>query len=273
MLQKARTQQHITLDVLQQKTKIPKRYLLAIEDNDFERLPSEYYVRTFIRQYAEVVKVDADHLLAIYDGKDKPPSAYEEPKAIGRSRTNKHVADPRKLKLQASLPTIILGLIALSIVIIVGYMTWLDHRSEDMITRPSSIQVEDSSSSAEPPAASEVPATSPEPPQMTATMENDSLTEANMRLDQVQKPARLTFTGKTGQAWIGVQINDVMVYQHVLQPEETQTTDIPADATHVLVVAGVADYVNVQVNDQPLDFQPNQSLNQKNIRLTLNYAA
>lgn len=44
-LRKARIDKKISLDELQQRTKIQKRYLLAIEENDFHELPSDYYLR------------------------------------------------------------------------------------------------------------------------------------------------------------------------------------------------------------------------------------
>ena len=53
-----------SLDDIQEKTKIQKRYLEAIEDGDFTRLPGSFYVRAFIRQYAELLEMNADELWA-----------------------------------------------------------------------------------------------------------------------------------------------------------------------------------------------------------------
>ncbi len=52
-LRQARLNKKISLDELQQITKIQKRYLEAIDNDDFDQLPGKFYVRAFIRQYAE----------------------------------------------------------------------------------------------------------------------------------------------------------------------------------------------------------------------------
>jgi len=66
-LKDARMAKGYTLDDLQQITKIQKRYLTAIEDGRFEVLPGNFYVRAFIKQYAEVVGLDGDQLVEEYN--------------------------------------------------------------------------------------------------------------------------------------------------------------------------------------------------------------
>ena len=52
---------------MQQITKIQKRYLIAIEDEKFDELPGDFYVRAFIKQYADTVGLDGKELLREYD--------------------------------------------------------------------------------------------------------------------------------------------------------------------------------------------------------------
>ena len=63
-LKAAREKKGYTLDDLQQITKIQKRYLIAIEENNFEALPGQFYVRAFVRQYASTVGLDGDAIVA-----------------------------------------------------------------------------------------------------------------------------------------------------------------------------------------------------------------
>lgn len=66
LLKKARTERKLTLDDLQEMTKIRTAYLEAIEDGDFKRLPGNFYVRAFIKSYAEAVGLDPGEVLRLY---------------------------------------------------------------------------------------------------------------------------------------------------------------------------------------------------------------
>src|SRR5690625_4870321 len=62
-LKEAREAQNITLDDLQESTKIQKRYLIAIEQGNFDLLPGTFYARAFIKEYALAVGLDSTTLL------------------------------------------------------------------------------------------------------------------------------------------------------------------------------------------------------------------
>lgn len=62
-LRNARIEKGYTLNTLQQKTKIQKKYLQAIEEGQFSQMPGQFYVRAFIKQYADMVGLNGDALL------------------------------------------------------------------------------------------------------------------------------------------------------------------------------------------------------------------
>ncbi len=62
-LRDARLARGLSLDDVQEMTKIRKRYLEAIEAGDFKVLPGSFYVRAFIKTYAEAVGISPDELL------------------------------------------------------------------------------------------------------------------------------------------------------------------------------------------------------------------
>lgn len=62
-LREARLQKGMSLDDVQEVTKIRKRYLEAIEAGDYKVLPGSFYVRAFIKTYAEAVGINSDELL------------------------------------------------------------------------------------------------------------------------------------------------------------------------------------------------------------------
>jgi cytoskeletal protein RodZ len=65
-LRQAREALGMTLEQVQEKTKIQKSFLVAIENGEFHKLPSPFYVRTYLRSYANCVKVEPHHILRQY---------------------------------------------------------------------------------------------------------------------------------------------------------------------------------------------------------------
>ncbi|WP_018752405.1 helix-turn-helix domain-containing protein [Paenibacillus sanguinis] len=90
-LREARLARGLSLDDVQEMTKIRKRYLEAIESGDYKVLPGSFYVRAFIKTYAETVGVDADELLAEHRQHvpDATPEATMEP-VIQKRRSRQH---------------------------------------------------------------------------------------------------------------------------------------------------------------------------------------
>lgn len=65
-LRRERELRHISLDEVAERTKISRRYLEAIEQGQYDRLPGEAFVRGFIRSYAQSVGLDPQDTLLIY---------------------------------------------------------------------------------------------------------------------------------------------------------------------------------------------------------------
>jgi cytoskeleton protein RodZ len=66
-LRRERELRHMSLDEVAERTKISRRYLEAIEDERYDRLPGETFVRGFIRSYAQSIGLDPDDTLLIYN--------------------------------------------------------------------------------------------------------------------------------------------------------------------------------------------------------------
>ena len=62
-LKSAREQQGIALDDAAEATKIRESYLVALEEEAFERLPGATYARGFVRSYAEFLGLDPQPLI------------------------------------------------------------------------------------------------------------------------------------------------------------------------------------------------------------------
>ena len=58
---------NINLDDISIKTNINKKYLVAIENGDFDILPN-VYIRLFLKTYATILKMDINLILEEYEG-------------------------------------------------------------------------------------------------------------------------------------------------------------------------------------------------------------
>ena len=66
MLKQARAERGISLAAVAAQTKIQVKYLLAVEENEFDKLPAAAFVKGFVRNYARVVGKNPETLLAIF---------------------------------------------------------------------------------------------------------------------------------------------------------------------------------------------------------------
>ena len=151
-LKEARQSKGMTLDDLQQATKIQKRYLIAIEDEKFDELPGDFYVRAFVKQYANTVGLNGSDLLKDYDEQlpETKTATYSDhlDEAVETRRGRQHqVTADRIDQLRHYLPTIIVVLV---VVVILGGI-WLtaivrNHQNASTKIDSSSVKVSGESS-------------------------------------------------------------------------------------------------------------------------------
>lgn len=77
-LKDTREKKKITIDQIFTKTRIYKKYLIAIEDGNFSIMP-EVYIRAFIKEYAKTIGLDPIDVLSKFD-KAKEGLNYEKSK-------------------------------------------------------------------------------------------------------------------------------------------------------------------------------------------------
>ncbi|MCM3631968.1 helix-turn-helix domain-containing protein [Paenibacillus camelliae] len=96
LLKTARQEKGLSLDDVQEQTKIRKRYLEALEEGDFKVLPGKFYIRAFIKNYAECVGLDAEEVLKHYQNEVPEPEVHvaetlpaRKPKRMRSSRSER----------------------------------------------------------------------------------------------------------------------------------------------------------------------------------------
>jgi cytoskeleton protein RodZ len=92
MLAGARARAGLSIDAVAQQLKLGIRQVEALEDGNFAALPGRTFVRGFVRNYARLLKLDADAVLAALPGTGaapalEAPSLHETAHSIGELPT------------------------------------------------------------------------------------------------------------------------------------------------------------------------------------------
>jgi cytoskeleton protein RodZ len=82
-LREARLRQGLDLAEIEQATKIRSRYLRALEEEQFELLPAQTYVKGFLKAYADHLGLDGDLYVEEFNSRY---ATWEEEQPIQRSR-------------------------------------------------------------------------------------------------------------------------------------------------------------------------------------------
>lgn len=67
ILKKERLARGISLDETEKLTNIQKKYLVLLEESDYSALPGKIYIKNFIKNYADFLKLDSKYLLEIFE--------------------------------------------------------------------------------------------------------------------------------------------------------------------------------------------------------------
>lgn len=120
MLAEARIAKGLTVAEVADKLKLTTRQVEALEGEDYERLPAAVFVRGFVRNYARLLDLPQDSLLAVAESVAEP--------------TEKITAHSEELRFNASpvrrwllLP---MAVMALFLVLVAGLYAWLSRGEE-----------------------------------------------------------------------------------------------------------------------------------------------
>lgn len=66
-LKRARTRRKISVATVEEETKIRAKFILALESDSWEQIPSEVYGRGYLERYAEYLKLPVEEMMNQYD--------------------------------------------------------------------------------------------------------------------------------------------------------------------------------------------------------------
>ncbi|WP_042456491.1 helix-turn-helix domain-containing protein [Neobacillus dielmonensis] len=299
-LKEARLAKELSLDDLQSMTKIQKRYLLGIEEGNYSSMPGNFYVRAFIKQYAEALDLNPDEIFETY--KSEIPASYTEelPQQLSRVRT--HKAIPRgNSKVFDVLPKVLIGVFVIGVASLLYYFvsSYANKGPDEAVTEKNE-QVKlvksqdyekarteektknstDKNSSGTKDANAEKPdennkveieqASELEAPKQELTVVQSSGKNSTYSLNNTdQFVVKLV---SKGQSWVSIKNGlGKSFFQGMLTAGSTdsQTVDLSAEKEAVIVVGRAVD-TEIYVNDQKLEYvvAPNEVVRQN---ITIQY--
>jgi cytoskeletal protein RodZ len=164
-LREQREKKQMTLDHIQDLTKIRKVYLQAIESGEFSKLPGAFYVRAFSKSYAEALGLNFQSIVETFESElnSLEPDSDAEPKAV--QRRSKPANLERFVQIGSSF--LLIGLVAVLLLVIyfvvVHFTKGSDHvLDQTRITKEAKIYVSPSPSPKETPVQSVIPSETPD---------------------------------------------------------------------------------------------------------------
>ncbi|HEX6031594.1 MAG TPA: helix-turn-helix domain-containing protein [Tepidiformaceae bacterium] len=79
LLIRAREARGLTIEDAERDTRISRRYLQALEAEQFEVIPAPVYARGFLRSYSQYLGLDPQETLALFPRNDEPSPYYATP--------------------------------------------------------------------------------------------------------------------------------------------------------------------------------------------------
>lgn len=275
ILRKAREEKGYTLDDLQQMTKIQKRYLIAIEDENFDELPGDFYVRAFIKQYANMVGLDGNELLQKYD--DQLPKAKTEEYSDHLAQAVETRASQRKTvsgsvdRVRSYMPTIIIACVIV-LVLAAIWLTAIARNHRDSSTRIDSSSVSVSGESRK--KASSAKKTSSKTSKSTAIKLEQAPNRNDTSVTYTAKPLSADTNLQiepSDSSWLQVRANNNVLLNRTLNKDEKTSLKLGKDTTSLVITVGNARATKMRIGDQEIDFTENgRYQNTKNVTINFN---
>lgn len=270
-LKEARNAKGYSLDDLQSITKIQKRYLAGIENEEYGSMPGSFYVRAFIKQYADAVGLDADEMLLLYrDSSGKLELKEEEQQHAPQTLSRR--SNIRNTRLNEVLPKIIVALFIIVIIAVVYFLnknniankTPDDGTNDSLIIdqeKPEDENKEDTDSSGDGTDVEEEPEEieEPEEPEVEQILAHESVAgeDSFYRLSNAEELKLEIRT--SGDSWIGVL--DRSNIERMPKPEGAHTltagdsVEIDAsDTDRVRIRVGRTASTEIYVNGELLEY-------------------
>ncbi|MCR8845519.1 helix-turn-helix domain-containing protein [Paenibacillus sp. SC116] len=267
MLKEARLEKGLSLDDVQEATKIRRRYLEAIEEGDYNVLPGTFYVRAFVKTYAETVGLNPDEILQYYRN-TMPVEEQEQP-------VEPMIRNKRKVQHSEGFGKWATTLLMWSFVILILVILYIVANQASKGDESKNIDNTNVSEGVQQPAENtgnaengsggttestptpeQEPVTEPEQTQEPLVVQESSTSRMNTFVVAApgEEPLKVEIKGVGGDSWLGVTERDQngkRLFWNTLENGKSQVIDITEQGVNIRT--GRADLIEITVNGQVLD--------------------
>ena len=261
VLRLARVNQKLTLADLAKKIDIKTDYLKALENNQYEKFPNAFYIRSLLRKYAWALDLNEQILLDAYETDNTV--IYDEIELA-----NNEDFRSRKYKNRTfSLPLFYFLMLVLLILTFVTYYVWNYTRTNDL-----SFKASDSYSVIS------------EGGNSLSTIQSSSLSDSSeasstlgklevsgggqqlaVQYSGINRPIDVTFSATNTTSWLSVSDSELANGITLSADKPSQTVTLSPNTTYTITL-GVVKGISVTVDNQKLDLS---SLTSDNATITL----
>ncbi len=238
-LRSARKAKGMSIEDVEKITKIQRRYLTAIENDDFDQLPGDFYVRAFIRQFADVVGLNGKELLADYKSEvpEATPEEYVENSIDNKSERIKETTNSRKGLWRNYLPQIatIVGVVLVILVVYIVYTRFFTGTNQQSANQAENVTVSSHIHSSKSKTSSKKKST---PKTTTSEVKISSLGNNSYRVSGLKSDRTLTLGTTKNDVWAQILVNGSSVWQGTLKANEKHSVQLPENVNNVSVQMG-----------------------------------
>lgn len=260
-LEQARVQRGLSLDDVEQATKIRKRYLEGLEREDYSMLPDTVYVQGFLKTYANYLGLDGEEMSQEFRSRRRPRRErqlnYSQP---ARSDFEQPLINPggvsgtRRRRISGgTILTIVVAVLVLALVIGGLYFIGRGSQASSDTEPPEAAQATpDNGGEEEQPSANDspdqTPVTSSEPTRESAAPETTSEAPSEATSEAAApETLRVEFQVQERPSWLEIRADGTTSYAEVARPGFSETFEARRELS---VTTGDAGAVRVSVNGQ-----------------------
>lgn len=247
---------------LYQITKIKSRYLKDVETGNYKDLPGDFYVRAFIKKYADTVGINGIELLRRFN--NKLPD-FQDPNYINNVSKDKLLVNAEKQRIRNRHSAVrkyipLFTMIVIVVIVLVGIWVVAAHYHNGLTTNSGEHSTSFSgATSAKPVHKKKVHKHVKKRPQLKIRRQSATDTKLSYQINTKIKPLHLRLRS-TQPIQVSVKTDDKVATPFELKAKRVKAIKVPAKAKQIQVDVSNESPLSAKINQRSLKLTHKQSI-------------